>query len=491
MARAVASSFFRATLALSLGFATSVHAQVSSEEREALIALFDSTGGSNWIDNTNWLGPVGSECTWFGVYCSGGLVRYLLLYDNNLVGSIPSQIAQLRGLANLDVERNSIGGSIPEALGSLDALEILAMGSNEIDGVLPSSLGSLLNLRQMSLYSNRLIGAIPSELGDLRNLQSLHLENNRLSGPIPDEIGNLFDLVRLDLDGNRLEGPIPASLANLTNLTHLVLNDNQLVGSIPAEFGGFPNLGVFMVDRNRLKGFVPTDLVNLSSLRDEIGLNLCGNSLSAPNQSVANFLDSKHSRWGNWEDCQSLYWDDFELGRFANWSAGRSVCTAVHDGSLETYIYVKDNIPSGVIVGKVSSSDQLAETVQIGIHWTGTEGAVDELSFILLLFDDSGEDGTPGVLLAATPAVVSDIPQSPATRVSRVSIPEGIVDGTGNLHVGVHYDGTTAQGAAVAVDTNGASIRTIHFSTDFGSSWLPVTPNSFFRTLSVEFCGDD
>jgi len=38
-----------------------VEAQPS--ERDALIALYNSTDGANWTDNTSWLGAVGTECS--------------------------------------------------------------------------------------------------------------------------------------------------------------------------------------------------------------------------------------------------------------------------------------------------------------------------------------------------------------------------------------------------------------------------------------------
>lgn len=46
-------------------------AQIPPIERDALIALYDSTDGANWSDNSNWLGAVGTECTWSGVTCTG------------------------------------------------------------------------------------------------------------------------------------------------------------------------------------------------------------------------------------------------------------------------------------------------------------------------------------------------------------------------------------------------------------------------------------
>ena len=60
------STFF--TLLL-ISLAGVSYAQIPQIERDALIALYNSTDGANWTDNTGWLGEAGTECSWFGVRC--------------------------------------------------------------------------------------------------------------------------------------------------------------------------------------------------------------------------------------------------------------------------------------------------------------------------------------------------------------------------------------------------------------------------------------
>ena len=45
------------------------YAQGPQIERDALVALYNSTDGANWTDNTGWMGEAGTECSWFGVRC--------------------------------------------------------------------------------------------------------------------------------------------------------------------------------------------------------------------------------------------------------------------------------------------------------------------------------------------------------------------------------------------------------------------------------------
>jgi hypothetical protein len=71
------------------------HAQIPTIERDALIALYNSTDRANWVSNTNWLGAVGTECIRLGVSCSGEHVQVLDLKTNQLSGVIPPELGNL------------------------------------------------------------------------------------------------------------------------------------------------------------------------------------------------------------------------------------------------------------------------------------------------------------------------------------------------------------------------------------------------------------
>lgn len=98
---------------------------VSPEEREALIAIFTATAGTNWNKHDGWLGPPGTECTWYGIECrplDGGPVPVTLyitgleLSANNLVGRIPDAVTSLAHLENLDIVGNHLSGKLPNSL---------------------------------------------------------------------------------------------------------------------------------------------------------------------------------------------------------------------------------------------------------------------------------------------------------------------------------------------------------------------------------------
>ena len=160
-------------------------AQIPTVEREALVALYNSTGGATWSDNTGWLGAVGTECTWYGVTCAMGHVTQLNLYFNQLNGSIPSELGSLSSLLDLGLSDNQLSGGIPSELGNLSSLEGLYLNFNQLGGGIPPQLGNLSSLRMLLLDSNLLSGNIPPELGNLSSLLNLSLWYNQLSGSIP------------------------------------------------------------------------------------------------------------------------------------------------------------------------------------------------------------------------------------------------------------------------------------------------------------------
>ncbi len=251
---------------------------VNHNDRAALVALYDSTGGANWDDNTNWKSSAAIG-TWYGVATDdAGRVVSLNLDRNSLSGSIPAALGDLTNLTSLNLGVNSLSGSIPAALGDLTNLVKLDLYGNDLSGSIPAALGDLTNLKELLLWGNDyLTGSIPAELGDLTNLETLRLEWNSLSGSIPAELGDLTNLVTLRLYSNSLSGSIPAELGDLTNLEILYLQDNSLSGSIPAELGDLTNLVTLYLFGNDLSGSIPAELGDLTNLD---GLYLYDNSLS-------------------------------------------------------------------------------------------------------------------------------------------------------------------------------------------------------------------
>jgi hypothetical protein len=213
----------------------------------ALVALYNSTAGAGWTDNSNWL--TGNLSTWKGVTVAEGRVTQLVLNTNNLVGPLPPEIGDLTGLQKLVLYMNNISGAIPAELGNLTKLDYLALNINQLSGTIPAELGSLTALVQLELDNNQLSGAIPAELGNLANLQNLKLNNNQLSGTIPAALGGLQSLMYLILNTNRLSGAVPVQLHILNSLQYLYLHDNALT-DLP-DLSSLSNLTNCKIENNR------------------------------------------------------------------------------------------------------------------------------------------------------------------------------------------------------------------------------------------------
>ena len=202
-------------------------------DRDALVALFAATDGDNWVNNENWLSNAPLD-RWHGVSTDGDeRVTDLELFENELRGTIPPELARLANLTRL------------------------ILFDNELRGEIPPALGNLANLERLYLSNNNLRGEIPVELADLRQLEHLILSTNKLSGPIPQQVGKLTRLAALSLWGNRLSGEIPAELGNLTRLTWLGLAQNDLSGEIPAAMGNLAQLEELYLADNRWDGCLP------------------------------------------------------------------------------------------------------------------------------------------------------------------------------------------------------------------------------------------
>lgn len=240
--------------------------EIPQIECQALMAIYSSSNGTNWSNNSGWL-STNTPCNWYGVYCNPGHIVVLDLSNNQLSGSIPTELGNITSLSHLSLYDNQLTGNIPPELSNLTNLISLSLSGNQLAGSIPRELGNLANLDHLDLLDNQLSGSIPPELGSLTSLTVLQLSINQLGGAIPPELGNLTSLRSLDLSINQLSGSIPPELSNLTSLISLELHTNQLTGNIPPELGNLADVGILYLGQNQLSGAVPGSLTNLTELQ--------------------------------------------------------------------------------------------------------------------------------------------------------------------------------------------------------------------------------
>jgi Leucine-rich repeat (LRR) protein len=264
---------------------------VASTDREALVALYNATDGSNWERKDNWLTDA-PLAEWYGVVAnSQGQVRWLRLSNNGLKGPVVPELGSLSALEFLGLGENELTGEVPAELADATRLTGLWINDNRLTGIIPSTFLALSQLRVLDLSGNDGL-CIPStarfsewadslsqvsgpdcseadaevlrvlyeatggdpdwtnssgwlsdaalsewhgvEVDSAGRVSRLDLSANGLSGQLPDSLAELSVLVSLDLSDNTLSGPLPDSLGKLSALTRLDVSGNgNLAGRLP------------------------------------------------------------------------------------------------------------------------------------------------------------------------------------------------------------------------------------------------------------------
>ncbi len=295
------------------------------QEFLALKALYDSTNGAAWTNNTGWptAGAWPATATaaemdaWFGITVGDGDVTEIELSQNNLLGGLPEKIKELIQLNSFDINNNLVDGTIPTFWPELTNLKGLNLSFNKFTGTMPSEIGNtvslesldlkgniqlsegpipdsfqnLINLKTFSVYSSKRIGTLPSWIGNFSQLEILKLANNnftadnfptwlfslanlkliemqgiKLAGPIPDNFSALPNLYYIDLGQNNLNGNIPESLTTSNELLYLYLYGNEFSGQLDISNWVMPNLKYLYLYDNEFIGAFPDDLNKFATL---------------------------------------------------------------------------------------------------------------------------------------------------------------------------------------------------------------------------------
>ncbi len=194
--------------------ASIVLAQVNKQEKQVLLDLYIATNGLEWNKQWNVEQPVE---TWYGVTVDNNKVTGINLLFNNLNGTLPASLGQLKNLKKLELSFNPISGTIPSELGNLEKLEVLAINGTAISGTIPESLGRLSNLKQLHLSSNQLSGMVPESLGKLRKIEVFNVFDNDLYGALPQELASCPNLKQLMVAENNFDNPDDFSVILLSN----------------------------------------------------------------------------------------------------------------------------------------------------------------------------------------------------------------------------------------------------------------------------------
>jgi Leucine-rich repeat (LRR) protein len=133
---------------------------------------------------------------------------------------------------------------------------------NNIDGTIPTEMGLLSMLTIWGMERGKLSSTIPTEIGKLTNLIFIDFDFNELTGSLTSELLSLSSLTQLDLNDNMLTGSING-IGVFPNMTFLQLHGNAFTGTVPESIGTFSNLGAFTLHESNISGTMPTSVCNL------------------------------------------------------------------------------------------------------------------------------------------------------------------------------------------------------------------------------------
>ena len=229
-------------------------ANISSGDSLALVSLYNSTNGNNWVKNDNWLtGPVK---TWYGLVFEKDSLKAINLSGNNLKGTLPVDLYNLR------------------------TLKYIYISFNELSGPISNNIGNLSNLVVLWAAYNNFSGSLPTSIGDIDSLRTLYLNNNMFEGSIPASFGNLTKLENMNLSFNNLSGSVPSQITTLNHLKYIYLNDNKLSGNLPDNFGTMVQLKALRLENNFISGIPDlTMLIQLKNIPGEKNFAIFNNYL--------------------------------------------------------------------------------------------------------------------------------------------------------------------------------------------------------------------
>ncbi|CAL9751738.1 unnamed protein product [Musa acuminata subsp. burmannicoides] len=180
----------------------------------------------------------------------------LLLHTNELYGPIPPSLGKCP-LNRLNLASNHLTGEVPKEILSIPTLSIfINVSNNSLVGSLPSELGNLKSIETIDVSNNRLSGEVPGSITGCQVLQNLYMQRNFFRGSI-DVFDQLKGLRVLDISSNNFSGHIPDLLGRPRSMTYLNLSYNDLDGEVP-EDGIFGNASAFsVVGNSKLCGGIP------------------------------------------------------------------------------------------------------------------------------------------------------------------------------------------------------------------------------------------
>lgn len=169
----------------------------------------------------------------------------LRLADNYILEVGGPDFANMTGLVDLTLSRNTIHALRPLAFGDLESLRSLHLDTNRLTVVGPQDLTGLLNLQHLFINNNQLTEVSAEAFDDfLLTLEDLDLSYNNLRRVPWEAIQNMASLSTLNLDHNLIDQIPEGSFSELYKLSRLDMTSNRLQTLPPDPLFSRSQIGV-------------------------------------------------------------------------------------------------------------------------------------------------------------------------------------------------------------------------------------------------------
>ncbi|XP_020591898.1 LRR receptor-like serine/threonine-protein kinase ERECTA, partial [Phalaenopsis equestris] len=239
------------------------------------------------LDSNYFTGPISFASLSF--LCD---LKFLDLSNNNFTklsdDGTPLKCKEYKMRA-IDISNNQLSGSIPEWVGNMRNLKYIHLQNNQFDGLIPLNLGQLTNLAFLDLCSNNLHGSLSEfHLANLSQLIYLGLSNNQLSfNMISSDWNPPFQIIYLYLRSCLVGPQFPLWLQNQKLLSNLDLSNCGISDIIPSWFWNISSqINYLNMSQNAIRGKLPMSLNIASQATIDLSSNQLEGRLPQPMNSV-------------------------------------------------------------------------------------------------------------------------------------------------------------------------------------------------------------
>jgi len=236
-----------------LGFSSiCAYAAIPAHERAALIALYNSTNGDTWTNNSGWkdgtlepdgFGPIGSENTWLGITCDVNNTTVLTIkqFQNNLVGTIPKELGNLSNLTVLALDHNQLSGPIPPELRGLINLQQLytlhnttvdkTVSQMEVTGLVPDTTYYFVIQTRSNQYNQNYVDSEYS-----REVSMTIVTRITVTSPKTNEVYNVRNTIAIEWSTIDLSGYVDIRLRGTDEPGDYLVKEKHPFDGSPLEY---------------------------------------------------------------------------------------------------------------------------------------------------------------------------------------------------------------------------------------------------------------